>query len=122
LRRRFIESTTWTIFPIPQRHPLDIPAQRPHHADPCMHQEVAAFGGTDQATDRRLPFREVLLQDRRGELTPPVEKFPVRVHLSDGRGAEPSIVACRLPSLIYFVDHTYISSTSSEISLAFSGV
>ena len=26
-----------------------------------MHQEVAAFGGTDQAADRGLPFLEILL-------------------------------------------------------------
>jgi hypothetical protein len=42
-------------------HPLDMPVQGPQHADPRMHQEVAAFGHTDQTTDRGLPFCEVLL-------------------------------------------------------------
>ena len=34
------------VFPIRVEHPLDVPVQRPQHADPGMHHEVAAFGGT----------------------------------------------------------------------------
>jgi hypothetical protein len=30
-------------------HPLDVPIECPQHADPRVHQEVAAFDGADQA-------------------------------------------------------------------------
>jgi hypothetical protein len=42
-------------------HALDVTVQRPHHADPRVHYEVAALGGTDQAADRGLPLVELLL-------------------------------------------------------------
>jgi hypothetical protein len=29
-------------------HSFDVPIERPQHADPRMHDEVAAFGGADQ--------------------------------------------------------------------------
>ncbi|WP_154072345.1 hypothetical protein [Bradyrhizobium erythrophlei] len=38
------------------KHPFNVPVQRPQDADPRMHQEVTALGGTDQAADGRLPF------------------------------------------------------------------
>ena len=38
-----------------------MPVKGPQHADARMHQEVAALGGADQTTDRRLPFLEILL-------------------------------------------------------------
>jgi hypothetical protein len=40
-------------------HALDVAVvQRPHDTDPRIHQEVAAFGGTDQEGNGRLPFRK----------------------------------------------------------------
>jgi hypothetical protein len=47
------------VFPV-REHALQVAVQRPQQPDPRMHQEVATFGGTDQAVDRRLPFRKVL--------------------------------------------------------------
>jgi hypothetical protein len=43
------------------KHALDVPIECPQHTDARMHQEVAAFGGADQAGHRGLPFLEVLL-------------------------------------------------------------
>jgi hypothetical protein len=43
------------------KHPLDVPIDSPHHADARVHEQVAAFGGADQATDRCLPFLDILL-------------------------------------------------------------
>jgi len=40
---------------------LDVAVQRSQHSDPRVHQEVAALGGTDQASDCGLPFGQVLL-------------------------------------------------------------
>jgi hypothetical protein len=44
--------------------PLDVPIDGPHHADARVHEQVAAFGGADQATDRCLPFLDILLSPR----------------------------------------------------------
>ena len=38
-----------------------VPVQRSQHADPGMHHEVATFGSTDQAANRRLPDLMLLL-------------------------------------------------------------
>ncbi len=46
------------------KHPLDVPIDSPHHADARVHEQVAAFGGADQATDRCLPFLDILLSLR----------------------------------------------------------
>jgi hypothetical protein len=46
------------------KHPLDVPIDSPHHADARAHEQVAAFGGADQATDRCLPFLDILLSPR----------------------------------------------------------
>jgi hypothetical protein len=35
--------------------PFCVPVQRPHDADACMHQDIAALGGADQTTDCGLP-------------------------------------------------------------------
>jgi hypothetical protein len=48
------------VLPVRVEHALDVAVQCLHHADPRMHQEVATFGGTDQALDRGLPVRQVL--------------------------------------------------------------
>ena len=48
------------IFTISKRS-LDVAVQSAQHPDACGHHEVAAFGCTDQATDRGLPFFDVLL-------------------------------------------------------------
>jgi hypothetical protein len=42
------------------KHPLDVSVQRSQHSDSHVHQEIAAFGGADQATDRGLPFLKIL--------------------------------------------------------------
>jgi hypothetical protein len=49
------------VFAVGIEHPLDLAVQRPQHSDPRMHEEVAAFGCTDQAMNSGLPFRKVLL-------------------------------------------------------------
>jgi hypothetical protein len=41
-------------------HALDVAIERPHDADARMHQEVATFGGADQASDGGLPLVELL--------------------------------------------------------------
>jgi hypothetical protein len=38
-----------------------MPVKRPQHANTRMHQEVAAFGCTDQAPDGGLPLWQGLL-------------------------------------------------------------
>ena len=45
-------------------HLLNVPIDSPHHADARVHEQVAAFGGADQATDRCLPFLDILLSPR----------------------------------------------------------
>ena len=47
-------------------HPLDVPIDGRHHADARVHYEVAAFGGADRATDRCLPFLDILPSLRQG--------------------------------------------------------
>jgi hypothetical protein len=42
------------------KRPFDLPIERPQHADARVHQKVAALSGADQATDRGLPFLEIL--------------------------------------------------------------
>jgi hypothetical protein len=49
------------IFPVGIEYPLDVAVQRSQHSDPRVHQEVAALGGTDQASDCGLPFGQILL-------------------------------------------------------------
>jgi hypothetical protein len=49
------------VSPVGVEHPRDVPVQSPHHADARMHQEVAAFGGADQAVDSSLLVGMVLL-------------------------------------------------------------
>ena len=49
------------VFAIGIERPLDVAVQRHQHPDARMHQEVAAFGGADQAGHRGLLFLEVLL-------------------------------------------------------------
>ena len=43
------------------KHPLDVPIDSPHHADARVHEQVAAFCGADQATDRGPPLVEPLV-------------------------------------------------------------
>jgi hypothetical protein len=45
-------------------HLLNVPIDSSHHADAHVHEVVAAFGGADQATDRCLPFLDILLSLR----------------------------------------------------------
>ena len=45
-------------------HPLNVPIDSPHHVDARVHEVVAAFSGADQATDRCLPFLDILLSLR----------------------------------------------------------
>ena len=57
------------------KHPLDIPIERPHHADARVHQRSAIFRGRDQRLDRGLPRFKILFglrkQDRVIEGTRP---------------------------------------------------
>ena len=46
---------------LPSSTRFDVAVQRPHDADPRMHQRPAILRRHDQAPDRRLPFRKVLL-------------------------------------------------------------
>ena len=43
------------------KHPLDVPVQRPHDADPRKHRGPTALGDEDQRLHRGLPFRRVVL-------------------------------------------------------------
>ena len=45
-------------------HPFNVPIDSSHHVDARLHWHVAAFGGADQATDRCLPFLDILLSLR----------------------------------------------------------
>jgi hypothetical protein len=45
-------------------HLLNVPIDSSRHADARVHWQVAAFGGADQATDRCLPFLDILLSLR----------------------------------------------------------
>jgi hypothetical protein len=44
--------------------PLDLPVQSPQHADPRVHQEIAALGCADQAGNGGLPLRRGLVRLR----------------------------------------------------------
>jgi hypothetical protein len=48
-------------FAIRIEYPLDVAVQRPQYSDARMHQKVAVLCGANQATDRGLPFVELLL-------------------------------------------------------------
>jgi feruloyl esterase len=49
------------IFARGTEHALDVAVQRSQHSDPRVHHQVAALGGTDQASDCGLPFGQVPL-------------------------------------------------------------
>jgi hypothetical protein len=49
------------VFAIRIEHSFDVAVQRAHYPDARMHQKVAALCGANQATDRGLPFVELLL-------------------------------------------------------------
>ena len=49
------------VFAMRIKLPDGVPVQGLHHAYAGVHQEVAAFGGADQAGGRCLPFHEPLL-------------------------------------------------------------
>jgi hypothetical protein len=48
------------IFARRSEHQLNMPIERPHHADARMHQKVAAFRGHEKRLDGCLPFFQIL--------------------------------------------------------------
>ena len=52
------------IFAVWIKRPNDVAVQCSQHSDARVHDEVAAFSGTDQTTNRGLPFLELLLSLR----------------------------------------------------------
>ena len=52
------------IFPVGVEHPLDVPVQRPHDADPRMQRRPAILRCHDQRLDGGLPVRAFVLSLR----------------------------------------------------------
>jgi len=65
------------------KHPFNVPVQRPQDANPRVHERPATLGRHDQAHDRRLPFRQVLLGLR--QTRDVVGRVPERDELATAR-------------------------------------
>ena len=82
------------IFAVWIKRPNDVAVQCSQHSDARVHDEVAAFSGTDQTTNRGLPFLELLLSLRQARdvvagIAQPHEVTATGMGSSKGRDQSP---------------------------------